>query len=79
MRKIYSSVDIISYLLYPKNNNAFDGYNVVGGAVLDKTYDELKAMVGESEKPADPVGDIFTGKGAAVEQPTQAPRTVSYY
>ena len=38
--------------LYPKNNEAFDGYNILGTAVLDKSFDELKEMVGDTAEPA---------------------------
>ena len=54
--------------LYPKNNNAFEGYNILGTAVLDKSFDELKEMA----------GDKVEETPAPVEQ-TSAPRKVQYY
>lgn len=54
---------------YPKNNAAFDGYNVLGGAVLDKSFDELKEMVGE--KTEETVSTGFT-------EQTTTPRKVTY-
>lgn len=34
---------------YPVDFSGFDGYEVIGGAVLDKTYDELVALAGSHE------------------------------
>lgn len=54
--------------LYPKNMNAFEGYNIIGSAVLDKSFDDLKVMVGDTvESSPEP---------AAVA--TSAPRRVTY-
>lgn len=55
--------------LYPKNNGAFEGYNIIGTAVLDKSYDELKAMVGEKAEES-----VTTG----VTEQTSTPRRAVY-
>lgn len=55
--------------LYPKNNEAFNDYNILGTAVLDKSFDELKEMVGNNASEA-PVSNF-------VEQPS-VPRRVTY-
>ncbi len=55
--------------LYPKNNEAFDGYNILGSAVLDKSFDELKEMVGDSAEE-----EVATG----ITEQTSTPRKVIY-
>ena len=54
---------------YPKNNDAFKDYNILGTAVLDKTYDELAEMV------------HGTGTSNVVPEQTTTPRVpqVAYY
>jgi len=56
--------------LYPKNMDAFEGYNIIGSAVLDKSFDELKAMVGDTTETTTTTG--------ATPVSTSAPRKVSY-
>lgn len=54
---------------YPKNNEAFEGYNVLGTAVLDKSFEELTEMVG---------GTVPKEETPVVAQ-TTVPRKPLYY
>lgn len=55
--------------LYPKVDNAFEGYNIIGNAVLDKNFDELAEMSGTEPKPSEAANQAVT---------TSAPRKVTY-
>lgn len=59
---------------YPKNNDAFKDYRVLGSAVLDMSYDELANMVGGT---SDVVSPTPAPTFAPVEH-TTAPRKPSY-
>lgn len=45
---MYCNPTIYNESLYPKKEDAFEGYNVIGAAVLDKTADELEAILGHA-------------------------------
>ena len=63
---------IFNNALYPYDEHAFDNYNVIGSAVLDKSYDELVELVGNKvEANAQPTQPVQPATPAA-------PRKVTY-
>lgn len=79
----YANPNIYNSTLYPMVEGAFDGYKIIGGPVLDKTYDELKTMVSSSAtvantaQPANSI-DIPTQPTEYAPIATAAPRRITY-
>ena len=66
--QIYNTVN------YPIKEDAFDGYSVLGSAVLDKSFDEMCELAGVVSMPT----ESTTVEVPFTEQ-TSKPRTVSYH
>lgn len=59
----YANPNVYNSQLYPYDSKAFDGYNIIGSAVLDKSFDEMAEMVGAApaaETPAVPTTNNST-------------------
>jgi len=72
---LYSNPAIYNNDIYKKVDDAFEGYNIVGHAVLDKKFEELAAMAGveptKVETPAQPTA-------INASEYSSAPRKVTY-
>ena len=49
---IFGNPQVYKPEFYPKDDSLFDGYSVVGSAVMDKSFDELAEFVATGEFPA---------------------------
>lgn len=86
---LYGNPQVYRPEFYPKDESLFEGYSVVGGAVMDKNFEELSEFIATGEFPQRQQNDISsqpaypeissqTAPGVGYQTPSYAPSNNPY-